>query len=353
VKAPPALATDPEPVISLHDAPALAALAREHRTDPQHLAKLTRRVLQHGDDICAALTSLKTPLPAPLVARLTPGALILVKRRDSARDGATKLLFQTRAGERIESVLLRARSGRTTLCLSIQSGCAFGCSFCASGASGLRARLTLDEVLAQVIHGRQIAASEGLNLRNLVFMGMGEPLAEEALLHDCLERLTTATLFGFSPRRVCVSTVGLPEEMVRLAQRFPSVRQALSLHSAVANERAALIPVAREHSLDDLRRAALEVTRLAGGRILIEYLLLAGRTDRPEDERALYAWLDGLSAHLNLIPYNPIWRIADHTPTPHSAALAFARRCRARGIPTTLRRSLGTDISAACGALTP
>ncbi|MCB9916680.1 MAG: radical SAM protein [Planctomycetes bacterium] len=274
-----------------------------------------------------------------------------MRRVESALDGATRLLLESARGASFEAVLLRAASGRTTLCVSIQAGCNAGCAFCATGRLGLRARLGLDDVLGQVVLGRRLAAAEGRHLRNLVFMGMGEPLFEEELLHAALARLVDPRGFGFGPRRVCVSTVGVPDAMVRLAARFPGVHQALSLHSAVPEVRAALIPTARAHELDALRDAVAEVARRTGGRVLVEVLLLAGRTDRPADEAALAAWLEGLPVHLNLIPYNPLAAAPALAPTPEPAARALAARFRARGVPTTLRRSLGADVAAACGTL--
>ena len=335
----------------LHDAAGLARLCKRHRCDPQPLQRLVRAVLQRGESPAVARESAGSRLPAALLDELdwsTPGLLV---RRDSQLDGATKLLLRSRGGKEFEVVLLRVRSGRTALCVSIQAGCPAGCTFCATGGLGLRGRLELSDVLGSVLLGRQLAADEGRSLRNLVFMGMGEPLFEEELLHAALERLCDPRGFAFAPRRVSVSTVGVPEAMVRLAEAHPGVRQALSLHSARDEVRRGLIPLAEKHPLGELRRAAREVGRLTGGRVLVEYLLLAGLTDRPEDEAALCEWLEGLPVHLNLLPYNALASAPQLVPTPREAREAFAARMRARGIRTTLRRSLGGDVAAACGEL--
>lgn len=315
------------------------------------MRKLARLVLRQGAEWEAAVSEVGAGLPDELLAKLKPGALELVERRDSREDGATKLLLRNGAGAEFESVLLRAASGRTSLCLSIQAGCNAGCVFCATGELGLRARLALDDVLEQVVLARKLAAREGRALRNLVFMGMGEPLFEESLLHDALERLLDARGFGFSARRVCVSTVGVPSGMLRLARRFPAVRQALSLHSALQTERERLVPLAAKHTLEELRDTVREVGEVTGGRVFVEYLLLEGRTDRRADEEALAGWLEGLPVHLNLIPFNSGAAGGELRATPRPAREAFASRMRERGLRTTLRRSLGADIAAACGEL--
>ncbi len=338
-------------VTSLHDSTGLAALSRRHRVDPQHVRKLARLILQRGHAWEEACTELAEFLPGALLAELDQGVLTPIEQRDSDDGGATKLLLRSALGAKFEAVLLRAQSGRTSLCLSIQAGCNAGCKFCATGAAGLHARLSLEDVLEQVVIGRRLATQEGRLLRNLIFMGMGEPLFELELLFAALERLLDPLAFAFAARRVCVSTVGVPAGMVRLARRFPLVRQALSLHSAAPEERARLIPPSAKHGPEELREAVREVGRLTGGRVFVEYLLLAGRTDRPADEVALAQWLDGLPVHLNLIPYNPLVTGSELTPTSQPEREAFAARMKARGVPTTLRHSLGSDIAAACGQL--
>lgn len=345
-------------MIHLHDPAQLAAHCRELRVDPQHGERLARLVLREGQSVDAALARLRGEVPRAWSDALARDVLALERREDSAADGATKLLFRTSSGAPLESVVLRAASGRRTLCLSIQSRCPIGCRFCASGSLGKVPPVGLEELLDQVVQARRLLAAEGGALRNLVFMGMGEPLLEEELLHAALERLLDSRGFGFGPSRVCVSTVGLPGGMSRLAARFPGVRQALSLHAARPEVRERLIPVARTHGLDELRDAVREVGERTSGRVLVEVLLLDGVNDGPEDEAALAAWLEGLPVRLNLIPYNapgvlPEDGTLDLTlrPTPRVRCEAWAAAFRARGVETTLRRSLGADVAAACGQL--
>lgn len=339
-------------MIQLHDSGALRAHCAAHRFDPAAGRRVARAVLRHGRSFEEALAASSQPVPASWSAGLGRDLLERVAREDSELDGSTKLRWRTARGATLESVLLRIASGRTTLCLSIQSRCPVSCAFCASGGPGPVPRLGLDELLEQVVRARRLLRAEERALRNLVFMGAGEPLLEEALLFAALERLTDPAGFGFAPRQITVSTVGLPAGMERLARRFPGVRQALSLHAARPEVRQRLIPLARRHGPAELREAVRRVGEITGGQVLVEVLLLAGLTDRPEDEEALARWLEGLPVLLNLIPYN---RAAGADPallpTPLAACEALAQRFRARGVPTTLRRSLGPDIDAACGQL--
>ena len=245
--------------IALHDSAALAHHSAAHRVDPGLAGRVARAVLRHGRSVDEALARLPVEVARAWRDGLGRDVLTLVERSESRQDGSTKLVFATKDGERVESVLLRIASGRTSLCLSIQSHCPVACAFCASGRAGAVPSLELDEVLDQVTQARRSLRGEGRTLRNLVFMGMGEPLLEEELLHAALERLCDPHTFAFPEPRVLVSTVGLPEAMVRLATARPGVRQALSLHSARQEVREQLIPMARRVSLDDLRQAVLEV----------------------------------------------------------------------------------------------
>jgi 23S rRNA (adenine2503-C2)-methyltransferase len=192
---------------------------------------------------------------------------------------------------------------------------------------------------------------EGRRVRNIVFMGMGEPLHNEQNLYSALESLLAADLFHHSPNRILVSTVGIPDAMVRLARRFPQINLALSLHSADQTTRETLIPLARKYPLDRLRQAIRECNSIQGKPFMIEYLMLAGRTDRDGDAEGLIAYLDGLDVHVNLIPFNPIEDAPHLVGSDRANRDAFAARLRAAGFTTTIRYSLGADIAAACGQL--
>lgn len=334
-----------DPTCSLFDAAGFEVLRRGLRIDPLAVRRLRRALLRQfvADDIALA------SFPAP--NRVAVHALTLAERVESQGDGATKLLFRTGDGLPLETVLLRPRTGRATVCVSSQVGCAAACAFCATGHMGIARDLSVEQMLDQVLRAGQIFASEDRRLRNVVFMGMGEPFHNAAAVFAALERLIDPAWFGLSPRKLCVSTVGIPEGMLRCAERFPAVRLALSLHSARQEVRERVIPLAKRYPLDELRRTLVEVNRLTQQTVMIEYLLLAGVNDSPTDAAKLIEWLTGLDVHVNLIPYNPIAAAPDLTSSSLEVQKAFAGALKEASFKTTVRYSLGNDIAAACGQL--
>jgi len=340
-------------MVSVVDLPAIDLLRRELRIEPHALRRFRNALLKHGRSDSESLDELPADTRREFADRIQLHALEIHSRCDSAQDGATKLLFRTAAGMLIESVILRIATGRTALCVSSQVGCAAACEFCATGKMGIARNLTPAEILDQFVQARQIAAAEGRTIRNLVFMGMGEPFHNEEALYETLDALTAPELFHHPPSRILVSTVGLPDAMIRAARRFPEVHFALSLHSANQNTRERLIPLAARYPLDELRRAVAELNRIqpANTFVMIEYLTLAGVNDSPDDARALVAWLAGLRVHVNLIPYNPIDDAQYLADSDRGAREAFGAILKSAGLKTTIRYSLGADIAAACGQL--
>ncbi|MCC6494007.1 MAG: 23S rRNA (adenine(2503)-C(2))-methyltransferase RlmN [Pirellulales bacterium] len=339
--------------LSIYDRQSIEQLRRELRIDPHALRRFRNALLKHGASDASALAELPDDARRALADRVDLHALELHRRTDSQQDGASKLLFRTRAGMLIEAVILRIATGRTTLCVSSQVGCAAACEFCATGKMGVAQNLSPGEILDQIVRARQLLAAEGRTLRNLVFMGMGEPLHNEENLYAALQSLTAPDLFHQPPSRILVSTVGLPDAMIRLARRFPSVHLALSLHSANQPVREGLMPLARRYPLVDLRRALAQINRLqpAGIDVMIEYLMLAGVNDSLEAAAELVAWLAGLRVHVNLIPYNPIDDAPHLAGSDRDARESFGARLKAAGLKTTIRYSLGADVAAACGQL--
>jgi 23S rRNA (adenine2503-C2)-methyltransferase len=338
-------------MVSIHDSAGLRRLARELRLDPARLAKVQARYCRSRSSADEALNPLPAPLRTDLEQKIQFQFLTPHSAHDSRADGATRILFRTASGQTIESVILRIATGRTTLCLSTQAGCAAACAFCATGQIGLQANLTADEILDQVAQCNRILALEGRSVRNLVFMGMGEPFHNEANLHTALEVLCSSQGFAFDQRRVLVSTVGIPPAMKRFAERFPRAGLALSLHSARQGIRGTIMPPARRHSLDDLRTALEEVTRLQDRPVMIEYLLFKELNDGNEDLVALKEFLAGLRVHVNLIPFNPVNGVSDLEPAAPEQQRHFARQLKEAGFKVTTRYSLGSDVAAACGQL--
>lgn len=329
---------------SFLDRDALEALRKTSRTDPEKVRLVRNALLKDftSDDVGLA----KAPALSPI--ELHP--LALEQRHDSKLDGATKLLFRTKAGLLTESVILRIASGRTTLCVSSQIGCAAACRFCATGTMGIARSLTAPEILDQVFQAGQILATENRRPRNIVFMGMGEPFHNEGALVEVVERLIDPAWFNISAKKILVSTVGITDGMLRFAERFPTVGLALSLHSVRDEPRRSIMPIAKRYPLSELRRTLVEVNAMQERPVMLEYLMLEGVNDTAEDAEALVAWTEGLDVHLNLIPFNAVDG-TDLRGTDRARCVAFGERLKAAGRTTTVRRSLGQDIDAACGQL--
>ena len=294
-----------------------------------------------------------TNLPAPLRSRLGKLWPFTVEA-EQAGDGGTTLKWLMRAadGASYEAVLM-AYPQRTTLCLSTQAGCAMGCTFCATGQFGFERHLQAGEMVAQAAYAAARLRAHPLpngpgRLGNLVFMGMGEPLANYDNLREALRRLIEE--MGVSGRAITVSTVGVVPGMLRLAGEPWPVTLALSLHAADDETRAALVPLNRRYPIDDLIAAARHYVERKGRRLTLEWTLIAGVNDTPEQARGLAAIAGELGAHANVIPLNPTPLTRHRAPSPE-AVRAFVERARRAGANVTLRDTRGRGIDAACGQL--
>ena len=277
--------------------------------------------------------------------------LELSQRHDSCIDGATKLLFRTETGTLFETVILRIATGRTTLCLSSQVGCAAACEFCATGQMGIAQNLSTGQILDQVVQAGQLLTAEQRQLHNIVLMGMGEPFHNEQNLFEAIQCLTDSRLFARSPGSLLISTVGIPDAMVRCAERFPGVHLALSLHSVDQDIRRSIIPLAGKYRIAELQDAIKVINRLQRRPVMLEYLMLADINDSLEHANQLAAWVTKLNVHINLIPFNPIEdapRLQGSLPT---VIRQFSDCLKSAGLKVTIRYSLGADIAAACGQL--
>jgi len=336
----------PDRPISIFNSCELEQFRHAGRIDPEQIRALKTASLKkfHAADSLLATFPSCRDIAVP--------TLELVDRCDSQIDGASKLILKTREGLLVETVILRIATGRSTVCISSQVGCAAACEFCATGRMGVAHNLTVDEILGQVVVAGRLLAAEQRQLRNVVFMGMGEPLHNEAPVFASLRLLTAQDYFNLTPRRVLVSTVGIADGMVRLAERFPGIGLALSLHSVRAEIRERLIPLARRYPLAELRSSIQSANNLQDRPVMIEYLMLQGLTDTDVDGDLLIEWLHGLDVHVNLIPYNEVEGTSPRLMASEpSVAAEFAGKLKRAGIGTTVRHSLGRDIAAACGQL--
>ncbi len=305
----------------------------------------------------ADMSNLSRALRAGLAAdfairRLTPAFVA------DAADGTRKLLFHLAGddGERqaaIESVLIPQfeREGgardRLTLCISSQAGCGMGCGFCATARMGLVRNLSPAEIVGQVRAGRALAAPRPLT--NIVFMGMGEPLANYEAVRTALDILTAEWGYAVSPRRITVSTVGLVPVIPRLIADT-GVNLAVSLSATTDAQRARLMPVDRRYPLRALLDACRALPLPRRKRITFEYVMLGGENDSEADARRLVRLLHGLRAKVNLIPFNP-FPGAGFVASPRERIVRFQAILRDHGVHATIRESRGQDIQAACGQL--
>lgn len=265
-----------------------------------------------------------------------------------SRDGTVKHLWRLADGERVESVLIPTAE-RLTLCLSSQAGCALGCLFCATGHFGFRRHLTAAEICAQYRDAARFSAAEwDRSITNVVYMGMGEPLANSATVLTSLQILHRG--FGLGARRLTVSTVGLVPGILELARRSEPFGLAVSLHAPDHALRARLMPIEKRFPLPELFGAIREYARVKGRRITFEYTLIDGINDDPRLARQLVDLLHGLPAFVNLIPLNPI-PFVDWNPSPPDRVAAFVGVLRRLGVEAAVRTPRGRDIAAACGQL--
>ena len=304
----------------------------------------------------AAMTDLPGPARDRLGAALLPRLLTPVRERACDGGATRKVVWRLHDGALVESVLM-GYPDRVTACVSSQAGCGMACPFCATGQAGLTRNLSTAEIVDQVVHLAGVAARGELpgtprRLSRVVFMGMGEPLANYARLVGALDRLTAPAPagLGLSQRHVTVSTVGLVPAMRRLADEGRAVTLAVSLHAPDDELRDELVPVNRRWPVAEVLDAAWAYADRTGRRVSIEYAMIRDVNDHPWRADLLGRLLAGRLAHVNLIPLNP-------TPGSRWDASAkpvereFVRRLRAAGVSTTVRDTRGREIDGACGQL--
>ncbi len=332
----------------------------------------TYRAKQLSDAIYHTLTPTfddMLTLPAPLRERLASQATIAspqTRALVAAKDGRTrKLLLELRDGRLIESVLMlypasKEGRARATVCVSTQAGCAYGCTFCATGQMGFERHMSAGEIVAQVLYfarelrERPWVAPDGQQIdrvTNLVFMGMGEPLHNYDNTLKALRILNMPEGLRIGARHMTVSTVGLVPGILRLAEEPLQINLAISLHAPNNEMRLRTMPVTRKYPIEQVLAAARAYTERAGRQVTFEYVLLAGVNDADEHARELAALLAPLEqlGHVNLIPVNKT--AAGYQPPSGERIRAFRDLLRAGGVSSSVRAERGDDIAAACGQL--
>ncbi len=319
--------------------------------EPSFRARQVREWLYRQPVLDAAsMTNLPAELRAELAPRLWP---FRVEAEQTADRGRTvKWLLRAPDGAAIEAVLM-GYPRRVTLCISSQAGCAMGCTFCATGQFGFERHLEAGEIVAQVAYAAAHLREHPLpgapdHVTNVVFMGMGEPLANYDNVRESIRRMIEE--MGMSGRSITVSTVGVAPGIRRLALEPWPVRLALSLHAADDDLRSELVPLNRRYPIDELIEAATVFKEARGRRVSIEWTLMAGVNDTPEQARALAAIARELQAHVNVIALNPT-PLSDARPPRAARVSDFVAWVEAAGANVTLRDTRGRDIDAACGQL--
>ena len=309
--------------------------------------QVMRWIYHRGETSFEGMTDIKKGLREKLkevasLSELHPVAQV------EASDGTQKFLFPLGDGHGIESVLI-PDGERLTLCLSTQVGCGMGCRFCLTARGGLARDLTTAEIVEQILAVRKIIGPSK-RITNIVFMGMGEPLANYRNVVRAISIMKDDLGLGFSRRRITLSTVGLLPEIRRLFDEGVPCRLAISLNAADQKTRSYLMPISRRYPLEDLLRLCRGLPLPRGERITFEYVLLEGVNDRPLDAHRLAEILQGIRCKINLIPYNEAPGLPFRRPAPERVS-AFQEVLLRAGYTAIIRESRGGEIGAACGQL--
>lgn len=319
-------------------------------TRPYRFEQFTRAVFSKGVDDVEHITTLPSALRQAIAADIGGSVVALQPESVTSAPQATKVRFRLPDGLAIETVHLRYRAGWTSLCISSQAGCGYGCSFCATASLGLRRQLTADEITDQVLWFRQREGRPG----RVAFMGMGEPLANPHVI-GALDTLVDPALFGYSPRRITVSTVGVLPGLERLLTTHPDVGVTFSLHAADGDVRRRLVPLQDRFPAEDVLIRLDRHIRQSGREVTLACALIDGVNDRDVDINALVALIGGRGEatrryHLNLYPFNPSPQI-DMGLRPSRRVCAVRDRLRSAGLRTSIRAQFGRSMAAGCGQL--
>lgn len=311
-------------------------------------AQLAHWVFARGAQRFDEMTDLPRGFRAELAAHFAVSPFAAAERFPS-RDGSVRYLLTLADGKQTEAVYM-PYEGRKTVCLSSMVGCPAGCAFCATGALGFGRNLTRGEIVGQLL---AVAWGEGLaprEIRNAVLMGMGEALLNYDNALCAVRTLLSPAALDLSPRRVTLSTVGLPRRIRQLAEEKLPLVLAVSLHAPDEDTRRAIIPTALAHSIPEIIAALQAYQAATGRRVTVEYTLLDGVNDASWQAELLAERLAGLKSHVNLIPFNP-WGSSSFRSSPKARLTAFRERLETAGLSVSVRFSRGRDVGGACGQL--
>ncbi len=328
-----------------------AAFLAAHELRPYRLGQIYRAATKELVDDVAQITVLPVSTRDRLQAEgFTLEALEPLTLQRSSDGQTTKGLFKLRDGSEVEAVLMEHYGGRSTVCISSQAGCAYKCSFCATGQGGFTRNLDATEIFDQARFFARDLKRRDKKVTNIVFMGQGEPFANFGPVMDAVLLLNDPHGFGLGHRHITISTVGLVPQIDRFAEAELQVNLAISLHAPTDEVRSRIMPVNRRYPVSDLMAACRRYVDRTNRKVFFEYVMLEGVNDDDASARALAALMTGRLYHVNLIPYNTT-PDGEFQGTGDERIRAFQRILDAAGVPTTVRVPMGRDIAAACGQL--
>ncbi len=314
--------------------------------EPAFRAKQVFTWLHRGAESFGEMTNLSKPLREKLDGLYTITVPRLARAQRSQKDGTIKYLWRLADGNCVESVVMQYHHGNT-ICISSEVGCPMGCKFCASTLGGLVRRLAPSELLDQVIFSQK---ESGLPISNIVLMGIGEPLDNFDAVMRFLELVNSPEGLNIGMRHISLSTCGLVDKIGMLAERKLQLTLSVSLHSPDDESRSQIMPVNRRWGVDTLLAACRDYFEKTGRRVSFEYTMIDGVSDSEQQAQLLARKLQGMAAHVNLIPLNSVEETGLRTST-HAAIARFQEILQQHGVTATVRRTLGSDIDASCGQL--
>ncbi|KAJ3009376.1 UNVERIFIED_CONTAM: sorting nexin [Siphonaria sp. JEL0065] len=370
---------------SVFDEPQLRALFAEHSVNPHHINSIYRHIIQNNAESFDAIPELPIRILPLLKANFVFSTSTIASRKDASDNSTTKLVVELQDGQQVETVIMRygevelnsfpkdererrikelekegkqfKSNKRATVCISSQVGCAMGCTFCATGTMGLLSNLTTGEIIEQLVHANKIE-----KIRNVVFMGMGEPLDNYDAVLGAIQAMINTARFCLSPSRITVSTVGVAPRITSLMKDVPQIGLALSLHAPTQELRSEIVPSSKSFSLTKILQSVFafienqnKLTNSNVRHILVEYVLIQDINSSSEVAHQLgQLFADRVAKKdilVNIIPYNPTDVIANYQrPTPETLK-NFVEIVRSYGVYTLIRQELGQDIASACGQL--
>ncbi|MCB9444434.1 MAG: 23S rRNA (adenine(2503)-C(2))-methyltransferase RlmN [Ardenticatenaceae bacterium] len=342
--------------LNLHDfsLPELTALLQANGFSAYHAGQIWNYLYRQRARSLLEMVGLRPDLQEWLAENIVMTGLETAVSLTSSDNDTQKYLLRLADGQTVETVLMQfeGREGdpRATACISTQVGCAMGCVFCATGQMGFIRHLLPGEIVSQALYVDDILQAQGQRLRNIVLMGMGEPLHNYDNVMTAVSILTDHKGLSLAPKHITLSTVGVVPGIRRLADEARPIRLAVSLHGATDEERQALVPPAKRWPLAELMDACRYYIDKRQRRIFFEWTLIEGENDTPEQAHALGKLLHGMAAHVNLIPLNPTTGY-DGQPTHSETAKQFQAVLADYGLPSTIRQRRGIDIAAGCGQL--